>query len=149
MSAPQPRRIFGYGSLIWKVDFPISKAQPGWIEGYVRRFWQASWDHRGTVESPGRVATLVAKDSPALEGCRDAKSTSRVFGTVYELDPASQEETIEHLAFREKAGYSLQDVTVYKESTGEAVLCEAPLFSLLSVEPAPSWSCANPIYKYI
>ena len=70
------------------MDFPYAKAYQGYIDGYVRRFWQASWDHRGTRESPGRVVTLVARESQSLEGQLSAYEAShRVFGMVYELDP--------------------------------------------------------------
>lgn len=40
--------IFGYGSLMWKTNFPFIKKYPGYIKGYTRRFYQFSPDHRGT-----------------------------------------------------------------------------------------------------
>eukprot|EP00039_Didymoeca_costata_P014615 m.237979 g.237979 ORF g.237979 m.237979 type:complete len:96 (-) comp16058_c0_seq9:2584-2871(-) len=54
--------VFGYGSLTWKPPADTSEIKSfslGYIKGWCRRFWQASVDHRGTPENPGRVVTIL------------------------------------------------------------------------------------------
>ena len=41
--------IFAYGSLIWKINFQYKNRIPGFIQGYKRKFYQLSTDHRGTT----------------------------------------------------------------------------------------------------
>jgi cation transport regulator ChaC len=98
--------VFGYGSLIWRPDFPFDAQRDGWIEGWQRRFLQGSPDHRGTSDDPGRVVTLIADPG------------TRVWGRVYRVEGR----VLAHLDHREKAGYShhrvqvtLRDGTVLSE----------------------------------
>lgn len=81
--------LFGYGSLIYKTDFDYLASKPACIYGWARRFWQGSYDHRGTPDAPGRVLTLV--EAPG----------ARCVGMAYQVTPA----TFEHLDHREKNGY--------------------------------------------
>lgn len=81
--------LFGYGSLIYKVDFPFLEQRPASIQGWARRFWQGSHDHRGTPEAPGRVVTLVEQPEAV---CR---------GMAYRVSP----KVFEYLDVREKNGY--------------------------------------------
>lgn len=85
--------IFGYGSLVWRPDFPHVEAVPAWSGGYRRRFWQSSTDHRGTPERPGRVATLI--ETPG----------ARVRGMAYRIRPESRHAVLDYLDYREKNGY--------------------------------------------
>jgi glutathione-specific gamma-glutamylcyclotransferase len=81
--------LFGYGSLIFKADFPFIAKRPASIANWTRRFWQGSHDHRGTESAPGRVATLV----PELGAV--------CYGMAYLITP----EVFGHLDHREKNGY--------------------------------------------
>jgi len=96
----QPTWIFGYGSLIWKQDFPYLEARPGRITGWARRFWQGSHDHRGLENDPGRVVTLVTAPG---EHC---------YGRAFLVEP----EVFEHLDHREKNGYERIAVAITFES---------------------------------
>jgi cation transport regulator ChaC len=81
--------LFGYGSLIYKVDFPYLERRPAAIHGWSRRLWQGSHDHRGMPDRPGRVATLIPEDGAVCAGM------------AYRVIPA----VFEHLDFREQNGY--------------------------------------------
>jgi len=88
--------LFGYGSLIYKVDFPFIKKSKAYITGWQRRFWQGSHDHRGTPDNPGRVVTLIEAEG------------SRCDGMAYKVTP---QEFI-HLDEREKNGYLRHQVSL-------------------------------------
>lgn len=81
--------LFGYGSLIYKTEFPYLERRPASLRGWARRFWQGSHDHRGTPEAPGRVVTLVPEDDAVC------------VGMAYLITP----EVLDHLDVREKNGY--------------------------------------------
>jgi cation transport regulator ChaC len=81
--------LFGYGSLIYKADFPYLQRRPASIAGWTRRFWQGSHDHRGTPDAPGRVVTIIEEAGAICHGM------------AYLVTP----EVFTHLDHREKNGY--------------------------------------------
>ena len=50
--------VFGYGSLIWKPDFPFKDRQRGRLDGFHRDLCAYSVEHRGTVARPGLIFAL-------------------------------------------------------------------------------------------
>lgn len=101
--------LFGYGSLIWKPPPHFDKRVPGYIKGYVRRFWQASEDHRGTPAAPGRVVTLIERSFwESLDDGHRTTEGDRVWGAAYHIIPEKVHEVQEYLDIREINGYSIQ-----------------------------------------
>jgi cation transport protein ChaC len=121
--------IFGYGSLVWRPAFPFVERRAGWVRGYARRFWQASTDHRGVPEDPGRVVTLVAA------------AEARCWGMAYRVAAPDVPQVLAGLDHREKGGY--RRVTIDVHLPGEDTTLPGALMYLATednpnyVGPAP------------
>jgi len=110
--------VFGYGSLIYKVDFDYLEREAAVIRGWTRRFWQGSHDHRGTPDAPGRVVTLVPDSAASLRGM------------AYRVDHA----VFEHLDHREKNGYARHRLDIELLESGRSV--EGLLYVATEENPA-------------
>jgi cation transport regulator ChaC len=95
--------IFAYGSLLFRPGFAYLARQRAELNGYARSFSQASPDHRGTPERPGRVVTLWPRAEATLVGA-----------VYYVTAPAS--ELLRELDYRERAGYERVLVEVVTET---------------------------------
>ncbi|KAJ1675642.1 hypothetical protein EV182_000867 [Spiromyces aspiralis] len=84
--------VFGYGSLIWKVDFPVEK----------------SHDHRGTPEKPGRVVTLIPYEEwKDMEDEHHLPEDDVCWGMVYKVESGREVED----------GYTVHVTSVYREGS--------------------------------
>ena len=111
--------VFGYGSLIWNPNIKFSEQRKCCIKGYSRRFWQGSNDHRGTIEKPGRVVTLVAEDEDGHRGCglitwgvaylvgQHVALTLSWLVICVQVKAEDVESTMSYLGHREKCGCAL------------------------------------------
>jgi glutathione-specific gamma-glutamylcyclotransferase len=85
--------VFGYGSLIFRAEFPFLERRVARLQGFSRRFWQSSPDHRGTPEAPGRVVTLIETGGGSVLGVAYRIAREKSYAVLRELDR------------RERAGY--------------------------------------------
>ncbi|KAK4648812.1 uncharacterized protein QC761_113610 [Podospora bellae-mahoneyi] len=104
--------LFGYGSLIWKPPPHFDRRIPGWVTGYVRRFWQSE-DHRGTPEAPGRVVTLISRSYWEQLTDHHDSAPERVWGVAYRIIPERVAEVKDYLDIREINGYTIHYTPFY------------------------------------
>jgi len=80
-------KVFAYGSLMWRPDFPFIDIQPATLYGYHRAFCITSTHYRGSPEHPGLVLGLDRGGQ-----CQ---------GRVYRVAPADAETVADYLHRRE------------------------------------------------
>lgn len=97
MTLPAPLLVFGYGSLIWRPDFPHLSAHPARLHGWHRSFCIWSHHHRGTAHLPGLVLGLRPGGS-----CR---------GMAFRVAAAAREEVLANLDARELVAGEYRRIT--------------------------------------
>ncbi|KAF9976103.1 Cation transport regulator-like protein 2 [Actinomortierella ambigua] len=124
--------LFGYGSLIWRPDLEFEESIAGYIQGYVRRFWQSSTDHRGTEEAPGRVVTLIPYQEFLakfeLDDEHHSEADGITWGVAYKIPQHKVAETRAYLDHREKNGYETHYVDIYQPGEDKPVVEKAIVY---------------------
>lgn len=119
--------LFGYGSLIYLVDFPYLEARPASIRGWSRRFWQGSHDHRGTPSNPGRVVTLI-EEPDAICGGMAYRVEAEVFAQLDEREKNGYLRVATEMSFAD--GSSATGITYLATPDNEAYLGEASEYDI-------------------
>jgi glutathione-specific gamma-glutamylcyclotransferase len=98
--------VFGYGSLMWRPDFPYLERVPARLIGLHRALCVYSFVHRGTPEKPGLVLGLDRGGA-----CR---------GIAYRVAAEDRDRTVAYLRARE------QVTSVYIETSRRVTLSASP-----------------------
>ncbi|PFH56535.1 hypothetical protein XA68_16357 [Ophiocordyceps unilateralis] len=92
--------LYGYGSLIWKPPPHFDRRVPGWVTGYVRRFWQVGDGQRRLVSDTLLTPSIGQRGSPRHpRGPRPR--------LAYRILPDRVAQVKDYLDIREVNGYSI------------------------------------------
>ncbi|KID90207.1 ChaC-like protein [Metarhizium guizhouense ARSEF 977] len=132
--------LYGYGSLIWKPPPHFGSGLGQWLcqeilagmfeetlslaiqitpafESLLTHTYillhQASEDHRGTPEAPGRVVTLIERSYWEKLTDHHDSAPEKVWGVAYRIVPEKVSEVKEYLDIREINGYSIHYTPFY------------------------------------
>ncbi len=79
--------VFGYGSLMWRPNFPHTETQPALLKGYHRSLCIYSTEYRGTYQQPGLVLGLDRGGSCRGQAFRVAgKDAQEVIAYLHERE---------------------------------------------------------------
>jgi cation transport protein ChaC len=128
----QVTTVFAYGSLLWNPGFKAVRSQRAVVQGFKRRFWNLSFDHRGTFENPGLVVYAVETCDPS----------DYIEGLMLDIPPNIFREVIEQLDLREKCGYIRKLARAIEPDTGVSlglvfIYCACDSDSILDVFMRP------------
>ncbi len=96
--------IFAYGSLLFRPGFDYAERRRAFVDGYERRLWQGSPDHRGVPEAPG----LLPRD------------TAVCGGAAYRVSPSGADAILRALDEREQAGFARVTLPLLEAPGGRA-----------------------------
>jgi len=97
----QTKWVFGYGSLMWKIDFPTIRKITGYVEGFERTMEWADEVHRGVPKQTSRTAAIF----------KHPDKKKRVYGVVYEITLDYWNRVLQpNVSYRERGGYGIETV---------------------------------------
>jgi cation transport protein ChaC len=121
--AEEVRWVFGYGSLMWRPDFPYVERQPATLHGRRRAFCIYSVHHRGVPDRPGLVLGLAPGGA--------------VRGAAYRVAEAEWASVYAYLHDREQPTETYVEARVWARlANGRRVKCLA----FLSDRTHPQWA---------
>ncbi|TIC93961.1 Glutathione-specific gamma-glutamylcyclotransferase [Colletotrichum higginsianum] len=122
--------LYGYGSLIWKPPPHFDRRIPGWVTGYVRRFWQARYPSHtqraaaclfaGLVKRR-RVVTLIERSFWERLTDHHDSAPDRVWGVAYRIKADKVAEVKDYLDIREINGYTIHYAPFFPADGSETI----------------------------